>query len=97
MFAEPVRTAAQQEDFWVMAGATRFAPEQIGLPEPTHRQLLRNYHYRGQGQALLARLALALARQPGAGAEVRPWRLYRAVGPDTAQVADWVPGPRPAR
>jgi hypothetical protein len=94
MFAEPVGTAAQQEQFWVEvasppARALPLDPAALGLPVPTYRQLLRNYHYRGQGQLLLARLAQAQARQPGG--RVGLWWLYRAVGTDTAQVASWPP------
>jgi hypothetical protein len=93
MFAEPVRYQVQTETFFVRYStgqrpAQAFDPAQIGMPRPTYRLLLRNYHYRQQGPVLLHRLATAL-RARGAEATGQ-WQLCRVMGfRDTTTVATW--------
>jgi hypothetical protein len=93
MFAEPVRLRVQTEAFFVRYGpgqppAQEFDPAQIGMPRPTYRLLLRNYHYRQQGPVLLRQLATSLRLR---GSEAKgQWQLCRVMDfRDTTVVATW--------
>ena len=73
MFAEPLTSHTQLELFWVEEGGKEFDSEEIGLLHSNWNQLMRNYHYRNEGEKLLQQTAKAVNR-------TGEWKLLRTEG-----------------
>lgn len=90
MFAEPVKTETQTEQFYVyyqiQSGSWKaFEATAIGLNEGVYGSIVRKHVYQNQAQTLL--------QKTGETAELNAvaWQLWQVIDRDSSQIAVWKP------